>query len=136
MKVLEIPRKMTCNYHEEASAMIDTWESFVVSKDDFKHYILDKALSFARSKNVKAWIIDATRSKGVFTKELLSFIENEVHPTFFKNGIKYFISIKPQESAFAELTEKSYTNSLSNSGLRLITCSTIDEAIEWIKNNK
>lgn len=131
----EIPNKLELSCNDDVSAIITTWSSYTISNDDFKKAILEEGLQYAKQNNCKAWIVDSSKAKGLFKKEQLEFIDNEVFPKLSECGIKHFISIKPTDSLFTELTVKRYTSMSSSHNLQLVEADNINQAVNWLKEN-
>ena len=135
MKVYEVEGKIRSEWNSEVRAIIDTWTTYMISLDEFKTAVLEKGLSFAKTNHGHAWIVDSSQAKGLFSKEQLEFIDQEVFPAFHNAGIKYFITIKPTNSVFTEMTVKQYSALTGPHGIQLVEVSSVDQAIMWLKSN-
>lgn len=133
MDVYSIPGKLTVTWNSEAKAIVDTWASYSVSLDEFKTAVLEKGVNFAKSKGVKAWIVDSSQAKGVFKQEIQDFIGSTVFPKFAEIGVKFFITITSEVSAVTKMTVSSYSAKTGPNGLQLVEVGSAKEAIEWLK---
>lgn len=133
MDVYSIPGKLTVTWNSEAKAIVDTWASYGVSLDEFKTAVLEKGVNFAKSKGVKAWIVDSSQAKGVFKQEIQDFIGSTVFPKFAEIGVKFFITITSEVSAVTKMTVSSYSAKTGPNGLQLVEVGSAKEAIEWLK---
>jgi len=97
---------------------------------------LVKGLNYAKTHKGIAWIVDSSEAKGSFPPEIQEFIGSDVFPAFAKNGIKYFITITSKESALTRMTISTYSAKTGPHGLQLLEVNSVDDAIEWLKNNK
>ena len=130
----EIPGKVQFAFDD--GSMLDTWTSYSVSMDEFREAIFDKALPFARTKGVRAWIVDSSQAKGAFAPEIQSFIGSDVLPSFGSAGVKYFVTISSQVSAVTNLTVRNYQAKTGPNGIQLVEVGSVDEAREWLANNR
>lgn len=138
MKTLihSIPGKMDTFWLSDVHAILDTWTTYVVSLADFKEAVLIKGLTHAKNNRGRAWIVDSSTARGAFGNEIQDFIGTDIFPSFAKAGIKYFITILPKESAVTKMTVKSYSAKVGPSGIQLVEVNSVDDAIEWLKQNK
>lgn len=133
MKIFSLPGNLEVTWNSEVKAIIDTWSNYQISLDDFRDAVLVKGLSHAKKNGGIAWIVDSSKAKGVFSKEIQDFIGSDIFPAFAKNGIKYFITITSKVSAMTKLTVKSYSAKTGPHGLRLIELNNVYDAIDWLK---
>ena len=94
MIVSEIPGKLRVEWISDGNTMIDIWTNYSITCEEFRESVLKKGIAFAKAHGVKAWVMDASQAKGVFSPEVQKMIETENFPIFAKAGIKYFITIK------------------------------------------
>ncbi len=134
MKIHEIPGKLSVNWDAEAHAVVDTWSTYFVSLEEFKDAVLIKGVNFAKTHGAKAWIVDSSQAKGVFSPEIQDLIGKEVFPAFAKINIKYFITVTSQ-SAATKLSISAYTSKLGPNGIKLVEATSAKDAIEWLKKN-
>jgi hypothetical protein len=135
-QIHNIPGKMETSWISEVNAVLDTWTTYVVSLSDFKEAVLVKGLDYARKHKGIAWIVDSSTAHGAFSQEIQAFIGSDVFPSFAKAGIKYFITILPKESAVTKMTVKNYMAKVGPNGLQLVECNSVEDAVEWLKQNK
>jgi len=129
----QIEGKMTVAWNEEAKAIIDTWESYTISLEDFSEAVLVKGLNHAKANGGIAWIVDSSNATGAFSQEIQQYIGDTVFPTFTENGIKYFITITSTKSAITRMTVSSYSAKTGPNGIQLLEVDSVDDAIEWLK---
>lgn len=132
----EIPEKLALSCSEDVNAIITTWSNYTISNDDFLKAILNEGLPHAKENKCQSWIVDSSKAKGLFKQEQLEIIDKEIFPKLRENGIKYFISIKPENSLFTELTVKRYNAMTDSHGMQLIEVGSVEQAISWLKENK
>ncbi len=136
MEIFEIPRKLKVTWDPKVKAIIITWLSYIISDEEFKTAVLTKGLNYAKTNNANAWIVDASKARGLFKQSQIDIIDNEIFPAFAKNGIKYFITIKPETSIFTEQTVKKFSALTGPHGLKLIETANINQAIMWLRNQQ
>lgn len=133
MRIHEIPGKLVCDWSEEGKAMIDTWENYTISVDQFREAILKKGLSHAKANKARGWIMDAAKAKGALPDEVQKLIETEVFKAFAAAGIKYFLTIKSQASTVTNMSIKSYSAHMGPQGLQMVEVPDQKTAIAWLK---
>lgn len=134
--IQQIEGKMVSTWNDEVKAVIDTWTNYFVSLDEFKEAVLMKGLNHAKANGGIAWIVDSSQAKGVFTPEIQKFIETDVFKTFAANGIEYFLTVTSKVSAITKMSVKSYSAKAGPSGLKLLEVNHVDEALEWLRQNR
>ena len=134
-KVYEIPGKLSVAWDPDVKAIIDTWSSYYVTLEEFKNAVLVKGVDYAKSRGVKAWIVDSSQAKGAFSQEIQDFIGSTVFPKFAEIGVKYFITITSQVSAVTKMTVASYASKTGPNGLKLVEVDSAENAVAWLKLN-
>ncbi len=132
MLIHEIPGKLKSEWNQSARAVIDTWTDYNVTLDEFRHAVLEKALTYSAMHRGRAWIVDSSRAKGAFSQEIQSFIGSDVFPAFQRKGIKYFMTITA-DSAITKMTVSQYSQEAGPCGLQLVQGRSADGAVEWLK---
>ena len=135
MKIQEIQGKMISTWEADVNAILDTWTDYYVSLDEFRDAVLIKGLGFAKKHGGSAWIVDSSKAKGVFSQELQQFIASDVFKTFFDNGIKFFITIKPNVPGLTSMNVRSYSANAGPAGIKLIDVSSVADAKMWLKEH-
>ncbi len=135
MQVYQIPGKLTVTWNDEVKAIIDTWDSYFVTLDQFREAIFDKGVTFAKGRGVQAWIVDSSQAKGAFSQEIQDFIGSDVFPKFAEIGVKYFITINSEVSAVTKMSISSYSAKTGPNGLKLVELHSASDAIKWLKAN-
>lgn len=135
-KVYDIPGKLSVEWESDVKAIVDTWTNYSVTLDQFKDAVLEKGVSYARGKGVKAWIVDSSQANGAFSQEIQSCIGSTVFPKFAEIGVKYFITITSSVSAVTKMTVKSYSAKTGPNGLKLVEVNSREDALAWLKENK
>ena len=120
-------------YESTLKAMVDTWHSLLISKENFKKSIYEVGVPFAQRNKVTSWIVDTSNSEGLFKVEVQKFIDETVEPKFAEIGIKRFF-ITPPKSAIAKLsaTRVAEINN-DQDGMQTITIESVSSAIKIIK---
>lgn len=135
MEINKIENKLTVSWRDDVKAVVDKWEDYSVSFDDFRQAVLVTGLDHAKANGGVAWIVDSSDAKGVFSQEIQNFIGSDVFPAFAKNGIKYFITILPT-NAITKLTVKNFSRKAGPNGLELIEVASLDAAINFLKEQQ
>ncbi|PLX27974.1 hypothetical protein C0583_01935 [Candidatus Parcubacteria bacterium] len=135
MLIQKIPGKMASTWEEDSKAVLDTWETYDVSLDEFKDAILNKGINFIQGRGAVAWIVDSTKAKGVFSQEIQDFIGSDIFPAFVNNGIKYFITIKPEVANLTSLTVSNYAAKAGPAGMKLVDVKSVADAKMWLREN-
>lgn len=132
--VYNINGKLEVKWLPEVKAIIDKWQDYSVTLEEFQTAIMDKGLNYSKFSNGIAWIADSSEAKGVFSKDIQDFINSNVFPAFSKSGIKYFITIKPKNS-LTGLTVRKYSEKVGPNGIKLVETESLNEALNFLKNN-
>lgn len=135
MKIYEVEGKLKITWDAEARAIIDTWESYDISLDDFREAVLVRGLSHSKANQGRAWIVDSSRAKGTFSQKIQNYINSDIFPAFSLNGVLYFITIPPKTDPNTMLTVKQYQSVTGLNGLQLIEKDNVEEALLWLKEN-
>jgi hypothetical protein len=136
MKISSIPGKLECEWRDDVKAVVDTWTTYAVTKNEFRDAVLVKGVSFAGPRRVRAWIVDSSKAVGTFSQEIQEFIGTDIFPSFARIGVKYFITINSKASALTKMTVASYSAKAGPSGLKLLEVASADDAVAWLKANK
>ena len=135
MKIYTVPGKIEVEWRDDVKAMVDTWTTYSVSKDEFREAVLVRGVNHAKTRHVVAWVVDSSKAVGTFSQEIQDFIGSDVFPAFAKIGVKYFISITSKVSALTKMTIASYTAKTGPHGLKLVELNSVEDAITWLKAN-
>ncbi len=133
-KIYEIPDSLVGEWEPDARAVIDTWTNQFITLDNFRETIFLKGIEYAQAHKGIAWIVDSSRAKSVFSKDIQDFIASDVFPMFYKIGIRYFLTISPEDT-IAKLTVNKYSAKTGPAGLNLVKCSSTADAIQWVKEH-
>ena len=134
MKIYEIPGTLIVEWDDEVKTTFDTWSSYSITVPEFREAILNKGLSNARAHGGRAWVMDATKAKGVFTPEIQKLIETEVFKAFAAIGIKYFITIK-SASTVTNMSINSFSAHIGPSGIQMVEVPNQEKAIAWLREH-
>lgn len=133
MDVYTIPGKINVAWNNDVKAIVDTWTTYSVTKDEFREAVLVRGVNHAKSRSVVAWVVDSSKAEGSFSDEIQAFIGSDVFPTFAKIGVKYFISINSKVSTVTQKTVAKFTAVAGPNGLKLIELNSVDDAVAWLK---
>jgi hypothetical protein len=133
-RIFSVPGKMEVYWEERAKAIVDVWESYFISLEEFREATLAQGLKHAMGHGGHAYIVDSSRAKGAFSQEIQDFIDSDVFPAYAKGGIKYFITITAQ-SAVTRLTVSEYSSKLGPHGIRLVEVHSVEAAVDWLRDN-
>jgi hypothetical protein len=136
MIIHSIPGKLEIIWLEEVKAILDKWTNYNITLSDFKEATLRKGLRHSANNDGRAYIVDSSEAIGVFSKEIQEFIETDIFPAFATNGIKYFITINSKKSAITEINVKVYSEKVKPAGITLVEMDSLDQAIDFLKQNK
>lgn len=132
-EVYAIPGHVTGHYDDRIDGMIDTWESLMVSLEDFKSTVFDIGIDFAIKNQVTTWIVDSSNGQGVYKKEVQEFVERILAPKCSSIGIKYFFVVLPQ-SALGKLSAKKVASiNAEQLGMQTIEVSSVKEALNLLE---
>ncbi len=135
MNVHTVAGKLQCQWREDVRAMIDTWTTYAVTKDEFREAVLMKGLAYGKAHNVVAWIVDSSKAVGTFSQEIQDFIGTDVFPAFARGGVRYFITINSKVRALTKMTVANYSAKTGPNGLKLVEVSSVEDAVAWLKSN-
>lgn len=135
-QINSIPGKMDTYWVPDVHSILDVWTTYAVSMQEFSDAVLVKGVKYAKANKGIAWIVDSSSAKGAFSPEIQAFIGNDVFPAFTKNGIKYFITILPKESALTRMTVKNYSSKAGPNGLELVEVNSVEDAFEFLKEKQ
>jgi len=135
MSVFSIPGKLEVNFRSDVRAIVDTWTSYTVTKEEFGNAVLKNGVPYAKANGAVAWIVDSSSASGTFSHDIQAFIGSDVFPAFTANGIKYFITITSQVSALTKMTVSTYATKAGPNGLQLLEVGSVEDAVAWLKQN-
>lgn len=135
MNVHSIPGKLTVKLRSDVKAIVDTWQSYNVTLEEFKDAVFEKGIKAAKRSGCKAWIVDSSAADGSFAPEIQNFIGKEVFPLFAQNGIDYFITINSEKSALTRISSNMFKAKTGPNGLKLVEADNLNNAINWLKQN-
>jgi len=118
----------------DAHAIVDGWTSYGVSLAEFREAVLVRGLGYAKQKRGRAWIVDSSRAKGLFSDDIQRFIGTDVFPAFAKAGSKYFATIS-SSSSLTNLSMGTYKARLGPNGIQLAEPGSVGQALQWLKAN-
>ncbi|TXT67736.1 MAG: hypothetical protein BAJALOKI1v1_20053 [Promethearchaeota archaeon] len=126
---------MISEWDGSCKAIIDTWTTYNVTLEEFKEAVLIEGVKHAQKHGGIAWIVDSSSATGNFKKEIHNFIETDIFPTFASIGIKYFITIKPENPGLTSMTVENYSAKAGPAGLQLLEADNVEVAKEWLRRN-
>jgi hypothetical protein len=133
-KIFDIPGKLSVAWDSEAKAIVDTWTSYNVTKDQFSNAVLNKGLAHARANGGVAYIVDSSQAEGTFSQEIQDFIGSDIFPAFAKANIKYFITIL-SKSVVTNMGIKRYSAKVGPLGIQLVNVDSLRSAVDWLSKN-
>ncbi|MCP4218553.1 MAG: hypothetical protein GY765_28220 [bacterium] len=133
-RIHQIQGKLTVEWESEAKAIIDTWDTYNVSLEEFKDAVLIKGVDCAKANGGRAWIVDSHKATGVFKAQIQKFIETDIFPKFAELGIKYFMTITSAD-AVTRLTINQYSAKAGPCGLKVLKGSCVEDALKWLIKN-
>lgn len=93
-ELYRVPGKVVGHHHPELNAIIDTWESLLISLDDWKATIFEIGImDYAPKHIVTVWVIDTSNGQGVFKPDVQEFREKVARPKLAENGIKFLFVV-------------------------------------------
>lgn len=133
MDIYTIPGKINVAWHDNVKAVVDTWTTYSVTRDEFHEAVMVRGVNHAKSRGVVAWVVDSSKAEGGFSDEIQAFIASDVFPTFAKIGVKYFISINSKVSTVTQKTVAAFTAKTGPHGLKLVELNSVEDAFAWLK---
>ncbi len=132
-ELYKIPGKVVGRHHPEINAIIDTWESLLISLEDWKASVYEIGIvDYAPRNGVTSWIIDTSKSQGVFKPEIQDFREKVARPRLAENGVKFLFVVLPH-SAISKLSARKTAKLYQEGTFESYPVSSINEAVEIIK---
>ena len=132
MHVHSIPGKLEVHWRDDIKAIVDTWENYSISLEEFREAVLIKGLDHSKAHGGIAWIVDSSRAGGAFTAEIQDYIGSDIFPAFTRNGVRFFITILPR-SATTKMTVRRYQQKTGPNGLELVEAADMAAAEDFLK---
>lgn len=129
--VFHVPGRVRVQWEPSVRAIVDTWDNYVITVDQFREAVLDKGLNFAKANRGRAWIVDSSKATGYFPREVQAILD-EVFETFSKNGISHFLTITSQ-SVVTNMGIKAYSSKAGPHGVRVCEVSSVSEGIALLR---
>ncbi len=133
-KVFENPGKVLLEWDFISNVMIATWDTYYISLAEYTEAI-QEGLKMVKQHGIKAWIVDSSNAKGVFSKEIQDYIRDVVFPTDAGLGVKYFITID-SVSALTNINVRLYSVSADSNGIKSVKAHSVHGALEWLKQEQ
>ncbi|HMZ57201.1 MAG TPA: hypothetical protein PL048_00395, partial [Leptospiraceae bacterium] len=102
---------------------------------EFREATLEKGLVHSKQNNGRAYIVDSSEATGVFTREIQDFIGTDIFPAYAAGGIQYFITISSEKSTLTDMNVKTYSKKVGPAGIILVEVNSLNEAVDFLKNN-
>lgn len=133
-ELYNIPGKVVGHHHPEINTIIDTWDSLLISLEEWKASVYEIGIvDYAPKNGVTSWIIDTSKGRGVFKPEVQEFREKVARPKLAANGVKLLFVVLPQ-SAIGKLSARKTAKLYKGGGeLEAFPVASIDEAIAIMK---
>lgn len=133
-ELYNIPGKVIGRHHSDINTIIDTWESLSITLDNWKASVYEIGiLDYAPKNGVIGWIIDTSKSHGVFKPEVQEFRKTVARPKLAENGIKFLFVVLPQ-SAISKLSARKTAKLYQGHGaLEAYPVASIEEAVEMMQ---
>ena len=134
-ELYNIPGKVVGHYHPDMKTIIDTWDSLLISLEDWKASVYEVGIcDFAPKNGVKVWIIGTSKGQGVFKQEVQEFREQVARPKLVQNGVEYLFVVLPQ-SALGKLSARKTANLYDGDGtLHGYQVASVEEARKILKD--
>ncbi len=134
LELYNIPGKVVGHYHPQLNAIIDTWESLLISLEDWKASVYDIGITdFAPKNGVTTWIIDTSNAIGVFKPEVQEFRAKIARPKLQANGVRFLFVVLPH-TAIGKLSARKTANIYSGQSiLQSFQVASIDEAVDMLQ---
>lgn len=122
---------------EDVNAIQLKWKQLHMSLEQFKE-ITDKALQMIAANKSITWIADQYDSVGVFSKEIIEYITNElvgIGVTQYK--IELVLTIMPKKVGLSSLSTKRWMGDVQKmEAFTMANFANIEDCKEWILENK
>ena len=136
-EIYHIPGKVVGHHHPEINAIIDTWDSLLISLADWKASVYDIGITdYAPKHGVTVWVIDTSRSHGVFKTEVQEFRENVARPKLIENGVKFLFVIQPQSALGRLAVKRTATLYQGQGSMKAYSVASLEEALTILRKEK
>lgn len=134
MAIYEIPGTLVAEWREDVKAMIDKWENYNLSLEQFREAV-DAEIAYAKERGVKAWIVDSSEAKGAISQNIQNALINENFEKLAKAGVKHFVTIPSDVSVVSKLSINSVVSKAGPHGIETVEVASVEDAVEWLKQN-
>ena len=132
-ELYRVEGKVVGHHHPEINTIIDTWDSLLISLEEWKATIFDIGIvDYAPKNGVIAWIIDTSKSEGVFTPEVQKFREEVARQTLADNGVRHLFVVH-SESALGKLAARRTSGLYKGTQMKAHNVASIDEALAILR---
>jgi hypothetical protein len=108
------------------------WANYFVTLTEFRSAVFDKALDFSKQQGGRAWIVDSSKAKGVFSDDIQQFIATQGFKLMFQKGVKHFITIRSAVSTTTNMTIARYEKVAGPAGIGLVTVDSLEDALHFL----
>jgi len=123
-------------WDEKNRVIIQVIDSLMyVTLEDIEYSCLKISFPFARENNAFAWIIDLSNTTGVLLPNYYDFLEEKIFSKLHETPIRYYFPINTSKSFVSQHSARKYYSKVTKYGVQLIEVNSIEEALEWLKNN-
>lgn len=130
--IIEVPSKFVTSWLPEHKAVLYEWANYFVTLTEFRSAVFDKALDFSKQQGGRAWIVDSSKAKGVFSDDIQQFIATQGFKLMFQKGVKHFITIRSAVSTTTNMTIARYEKVAGPAGIGLVTVDSLEDALHFL----
>ena len=120
----------TVSYDAESNCVMDTWEGFFGSQDNFRSVVLYVAEVIAEKKAVK-WLADLSKMNGSFDGSK-DWLVSEIMPKVIQSGLLYEAIVLPK-NVFSKLSARDTITKIKDFELRQFD--DINQAKSWLNES-
>lgn len=131
-RLFTIPGKMTLSWLPEHQALLDEWTDYFVTLEQFRAMV-DAGLKHSRVHEARAWIVNGSRAKNVFPKDVHEYIASHSFLDLVAAGIGHFVSIQSQVSATTNLGIARYERHTGPAGIQLVSVDSVFDALRFLR---
>ena len=121
---------------EEINAIQVKWNKLHMTLDKFKE-ITDTALRMILMKRSSIWIANQYDSEGVFSREVVEYISNElVGVAVWNYGVKLVLTIMPKQVGLSSLSTKHWIGQVQRKeAFTMAEFANLEDCRKWVQEN-
>lgn len=133
--VFRIPGKLRTLHDPSLHLVLDAWEDFFVTVDEFRAFLFDWAIPFAKRHRIDTWIVDSSAARGVLRPEVQCLSEERGYGEFAAAGVRRMIWIAPGNSPLARMSSRSSQRKAQAQGIEAFEVGSMAAAFEYARTH-